>query len=384
MAEYEFFLTDASGAWLAQVDHYLGLELRFVFNGVGKWVLELPGSGVGLFTWGRRLLVRRDGEDFFSGPMFSSRHNFSGPMFSSRHNWEAGIGTEVDEITVLGYDDAILLDERILWPEVTGNFAAQAYDVRTGACETVLKQYVDYNAGPNAILPRRQGITIEVDAAKGGSVTGRARFNPMLPFLAGLAEVGGGLGFRVLDLQFQVYQPMDMSATVKFSQENGMLSGFDYDVQASTGNHVLVLGGGEGTARTIHEMQNSASILRHRRIETIKDRRDTTIVEELAQAGQEELYNHQESVSLALMPKEVDGMRAYTDWWLGDKVVAVVDGETITQVLREIKVTMTPDKGEVISPILRTSNVIGGDHPLVKLLGMAKSLDLRMNNQERR
>jgi len=373
MAEYELILMDANGEWLAQIDHFLSLELRFMFNGIGKWVLEMAGDGMGLFTWGRRLLVRRDGEDFFSGP-----------MFSSRHDWEAGIGTERDEITVSGYDDVILIANRILWPEVTGNFAAQAYDVRTGACETVLKQYVNYNLGPGAVLTRRAGITIETDTAKGSIVTGRARWNLMLPFLAGLAEVGGGLGFRMINLQFKVYQPTDLSATVKFSKENGTLSGFDYDVQASTGNHVMVLGGGEGTARTIQEAQDPASIVRHGRIEIIRDRRDTTDVNELIQSGQEELYSHQESVSLKLTPREISGMMAYTDWWLGDQVVAVVDGETITQVLREIVVKLTPEAGEVISPVLSTSNVLGGDHPLAKLLGKTRSLDLRMNTQERR
>uniref|UniRef100_A0A6H1ZEG9 Gp28/Gp37-like domain-containing protein n=1 Tax=viral metagenome TaxID=1070528 RepID=A0A6H1ZEG9_9ZZZZ len=373
MAEYELILTDASGARLAQIDHYLKLDMRLVFNGVGKWLLDLPGSGAGLFAWGRRLLVRRDGIDFFSGP-----------MFSLRHSWEAGIGTERDEITVSGFDDAYLLQNRVTWPEVAGNFYTQAYDVRTGACETVLKQYVNYNLGPGAVPPRRAGITIETDTAKGSTVTGRARWNDMLPFLIELAEVGGGLGFRMVSLQFQVYQPADKTATVKFSKENGTLAGYEYEAKAPTGNHCKVLGGGEGTARTICETSDPVSIVRHGRIEMTRDRRDTTDTLELDQSGRDELAARQESLSLALTPRETLGMSAYTDWWLGDKVAAVVDDQIITEVIREISVALTYNKGEVIMPIVGTSGAVGFDHPLMSLLEATRNLNLRMTNQERR
>lgn len=367
-AEYEIFMASADGTLIAQVDDYNSLELTFQFNDVSNWILDLPADQVWAFAWQRRIIVNRNGVLFFSGPLSNYNRTWS---------------RTTDSVSISGHDDTQYIKDRIVWPEVNGNFSASAYDVRSGVAETVLKQYANFNAGPGAILPRRTGISIETDLGRGASVIGSGRFDELLPFLQGLAVSGVGLGFRVVGLEFQVYEPEDKSATVIFSKELGTARAVQYWLASPSANHVLVLGSGDDTARVIYETMDSDSIVRHGRIETTRDRRDTSDPAQLSQTGLEELAQDQETVSLDMTPVDIDNMRGFEDWWLGDTVTAIVDNAVITDVVREVKVTVTRDAGETMQPVIGTQNAVGRNNPLSRLLDAAGRVNQRLTNLEK-
>ena len=343
---YRILVRDAARNRVAEVDDFDHFEAVLRFNAVSSWTLELPNdtdAADSLRLDGAGLIVERDGAVLLSGPV--KRRD---------RRWDE---TE-DVLEVSGRDDTVVLAERLA-PPVPGGppYTAFEFDVRTGAAETVMRQYVDLNAGPGAITVRRvPGLTLAADGARGTAVTGRARFTPLLELLQSLALAGGDLGFRVvqvgLNREFQVYAPADRTGTVVFSPDFGNLSGFDYAEAAAEGNYVYAGDRAEGTARVFVEGEDAASITRWGRIETFLDRRDTTNTTEIGQAISEELSQRASTVELSLSPTDVEGMRFLVDYGLGDKVTALIDGVALEQLVREVSVSLTADAGEVISPVV--------------------------------
>jgi hypothetical protein len=308
---------------------------------------------------------------------------------------------------------------RILaYPETNGLFGAQAYDVRTGAAETVMKQFVDYNIGPNAELSRRI-LTIEPDTGLGLHVTGRARFHNLLDLLTTLALQGGGLGFNVVqegdNLTFKVYEPADKTRSAFFSPLLGNLASFEYSNDAPESNLVIVGGGGEGTDRNIRWKPNNESILKYWRIETFVDQRDTSDEAELTQSMDEELLNKAEKHTFTFVPIDTPQLSFGKQYRLGDKVSIVltqpnevVDIETlyyfisayqtvptqservrkiqekldvIQDIVREVKISITPE-GDSISPVVGTSD--SNNNAILGIFNKMKKITRRVSNLERR
>lgn len=283
-----------------------------------------------------------------------------------------------------GPDDLIYLEDLLAYPVPGGPpYTSQAYDVRSGAAETVMKAYVDFNAGPNA-KPERQvsGLIIETDSALGESVTGRARFGELLELMQSLAIQGGGLGFRIVDMEFQIYQPNNKTSSIILSPDLGNLEAFSYRAKAAKGNYVICGGGGEGTARTFAEKGDSASIVRYGgRIEIFWDRRDTTDVAELNAQIDEELAKKAESTSLAITPIDIENMVFFEDYNLGDQVTVKVDGEAIQDVIREAQIKVIGGR-ESVKPVVSSKGVQLSE-PLVALYEQRRDLEQRISNLER-
>ncbi len=355
---------------------YGSLELVSRFNAVGSWVMTLDGRSplvqqMTLPGWGIEV-VNDDGLTVLSGPVDK-------------------VARERDErsnmLTFFGSDDNTYLVERYVHPEpatAAPPYNTNEHDVRTGKCSTVLRAYVNANLGPGALGPRKvTGLGLDPDPLAGSTITGRGRWQNMLEFLQGLALEGGGLGFRVKQvsnaLKFQVYGPVDRSATVQFSVDKGNLASYSYSTARSSANYVYVGGGGEGTARTIQEGQDSAEIVQWRRIEMFADRRDTTDAGELTQEIAKQLEEGKGETAVKVIPIDLPGSSYLVDYDLGDTVSAQVDG-TVTDVIREVKVTLTPDGPQRVEPSIGTP----GYRDVLKLFRALQKLNGRVTNLERR
>ena len=359
---YRLVVRDASLNLVAEVENYTECTISPRFNQLGAWVLELPADtpAAEALVEGAGLVVVRNGTVLLSGPM--------------THREDVG-DERGDRVRASGYDDNVVLADRLALP-CAWPYTAQEADVRTGVCETVLRAYVAANAVTGgswlSVTAGHEraavtGLALAADAAQGATVTGRARFVNLLELLTDLALSGGDLGFRVVQtltvpatLEFQVYVPADRTATAVFSREMGNLRGYEYAVEAPTGNHVIVGGQGEGVARTFRERTDTASITQYsRRIEIFKDRRDTNSTTELDQDGDTELAQRQERGQLKLEPLDTAGLaflnsdttRTYA---LGDKVTVVVRGAPVQDVVREVRITLTARDGEVLEPVVGT------------------------------
>lgn len=374
---WQIHLRDPLLARQGLLDDYQTFKAVKRLNRTGTWSLDLNVAvdKALLLTqpgWGIEVVRDSDGKHLTSGAMTKVGRKRSG---------------EKNLITVSGVDDVIHLADRLVHPQpatALPPYSVSEHDVRTGTCSTILRQYVDVNAGPGALAPRRvTGLTLAADPLVGSSVTGRGRWQNLLVFLQDLALAGGGLAFDVQQsgatLQFSVRQPTDKSGTVKFSLELGNLESYDYTLAAPTASYVVCGGGGEGTARTIREGQSSVDIAEWgRRIEKFADRRDTTATSELDQEIATTLAESQAETTFSFVPVDLPGMTYLDDYNLGDRVAAVID-DTVTELIREVEITSTPDKSTITpsvgTPVLRD---------VARLFRRLRAAETRLTNLERR
>jgi hypothetical protein len=330
--EWKIEVRNAALQRVGELDDYQSLEMVLKFNDVSTWTLSttrcnrlaaelvLPGAGI---------VVTRNGATVLSGPWTKRRDAKS---------------ADRDQITMSGVDDTVWLNRREASPVPSASgppYSAQASDLSSGVASTVLRDYVNLNAGPGAVAVRRvPGLTIGTDPVVGASVAGTARWQVLLPMLQELATAGAvdgvPIGFRVVQvgtgLEFQTYQPADLTATAVFSSGFGNLEGFEYEVTAPEANYVFVGGAGEGTARVIQEKPDSASVAKWGRIEgELVDARNAASVNELDVAATKALADNTEKTSLSITPIDTDLLAFGVHYGLGDRVTAVLDAAGVAE-----------------------------------------------------
>lgn len=336
--QWVIYVRDTANRRVAQLDSYTNATMVLRFNAVGDWQLTAPytDAAVKLASPKYGIEFVRDGQVIFTGPVTVRTRVF---------------GDGVDGYEFQGRCDNVHLSWRNVSPQPASAgppYDGDAYDVRTGAASQVIQAYVNVNAGPGAVLERRTGITVPSVGTFGSTVTGRGRWQNLLPFVAELGAAGG-VGFRVLRMQFTVYQPVDRSAQVKFSVPLGNVAAFSYSDAAPDTNHVVVAGGGEGTARVVREHTDTGSVGEWGRIESFVDRRDTTDTDELDQTGQATLTESATKRGFSITPIETESIRFGETYMLGDLVTVITDGVPVVDVVREVIITLD-DRGETVTP----------------------------------
>lgn len=385
MSSYGVFVRDSDRNVVAELDDFDKLEIVLRFNLPGSWSLSGINKSADAATYLRPtehdapgIVIDRDGSTILSGPL----------AHYARERTTTD-GFVEDLLDVSGGDDLVWLWRRIAHPSPTdGNFATQGEDVRTGAAETVMRGYVNANAGPGALGPRRvPGLTVAADDLRGDTLTERARLDVLGDLVASVALKGGGLGFRIVqtdtDLLWSVYQPSDRSDEIVLSDDVGNLADFSYSITAPEWDQVYVGGGGEDTARVFVERLDAVTASRWGRIESFRDRRDTTDLTELANTGDEELASNGEKVSFSVGAVDLPNMSFGVDYGLGDQVTAVVDDIEVVQVVREVHITVTSD-GETVVPVLGSPGVAGSTDVITDLFDRLRRLSGRTTNLERR
>lgn len=381
---WNLYARNRDGTRAGEIDHFNEAEFTPVFCDVGSWTLKLPATASileKLAQPGAGVIACRDDKALVSGPQRGFRR-----LRDAKN----------DYVEFKGYTDEVWLKNRTVSPSPTESsppYSLQATDDRSGVASTVLSQYVNVNAGPGAVAPRRvSGLTIGTDPVTGATVSGSARWeHNLLAFLQPLAT-SGGIGFRVVqvgsNLQFQPYAITNRAATVKFSHAMGNLASVDYSVTAPDGNYYYVGGTGTGASRTIKEFSDNTSIAEWGRIEgEFVDRRDTSDATQLTQAGTEALANTTERLSLALTPLETDYQKFGVHYFLGDQVTVKLEdalptvyGESglIVDVLRSVSIKLTPDDVSV-TPTIGTP----GRSDMLRIFQTLKRAVKRLNQLER-
>jgi hypothetical protein len=323
-----------------------GAEFILRFNNVGSWSLRMPfGDPLVDFlrTPGYGIVVTGpNGQVIFSGPTLAAK---------LEQTPEDPKGIWVIE----GADDTLVLTERLAYPDpAIGDVGAQtsSHDRRTGDAETVMKGYVNVNAGPGAVVSRRvAGLTVATNQNRGPVVTNAARFTELQTLLFGIAE-SAALGYDVKqvndDLVFDVFEPVDRSAFVRLDVENDLLRSSEFGYVAPEVTRVIVAGQGEAIDRLFIERSNTdstdAETAWNRRIEQFRDARQSVEVSELEQAGDEVLADTGKTVvSVAVTPSDDVQMLYGVDWNLGD-IVSVTAGEVeTTATVTEVGLSIEPD-----------------------------------------
>lgn len=346
----------------ALVDDYVQLKMVPTYNGTGTFVLDLQWSTNASQKaiedgWG--ITVERDNMPLFSGT-----------FTRKKRSWK---GRSTNRVQLSGVDDNVHLSRRVVLPCARAGtsgtiYPTAEYDAATAVAETLMRGYVSrelITGNERQIV----GLSHSTSTGLGSSVSEQGRFDNLADIVEGIAQKGGGLGYRIVQvgtaLQFQVFQPVDRSSSVVFSPEFGNLIGYDYEESAPTANYIIVGGGGEGTSRVFVEGGDNDSIAKWGRIEKFVDRRDTTDLTVLRQTLADELIKNAETRKLSIAPLEtvpnefVGDFRGYllgVDYNLGDQIRVDVDGQPLIDVVRSAEITADSDHRLSAQPMTGSAN----------------------------
>ena len=351
---------------LAEIDTYEHLTLVARHNATSTYELVLPTATdeaqLLLDAARPRLVIYANGAIYRSGPVLRIQRDRA---------------PDGDMLTVNGVDDMVWLERRVAHPQPGSSappYSTTAYDVRSGPASQVIAQFVNVNAGPGAIAARQvPGLTVPTPAAFGGTISASARYQQLLAFLQPILRQQR-LGLRVRNLVAEVFQPAGQAV---FAVEVGTLASWTSALEAPDLTYAYVAGQGEGTARLIREVQDSAALLAWGRVETFIDRRDTNLTSDLDQAGAEALAEGVHPTMLQLETLNTDGQQFLRDWNVGDTATATVGGLTVTDVITEAQIDLQANEPPRVLP------TIGGNPLTLLQWRLAQQQSRRLRQLER-
>jgi hypothetical protein len=340
------------------VSAWTSVECTLKHNDVGSGQFVAPNS-VNLYnavsTPNNRVSVIRDGSIFMSGPI----------EHPGDYRWSADSATDAGPgvLTVNFASNELYLAERLTYPNPSQAATAQTVDyfVDNGrAAELVMRSLFDRNIGGNALVARKTTVPMGLGALAGvGAVVNLStRFEVLTDVFRKLCTAGGGLGFRMRDtgtgVVFEVFAPRDRTKIVQFSRGRNNLRSLSTAPEAPTGTVALVGGANSGAARIMVER---ASATPWRRMEHFVNESGLSDTTGLQQSGDHANTDKAERVGLTATAVDSPGCRFGVDYLLGDRVaVELATGVLVTDVVRAVKLTATPEAGEVVSPAVGLSD----------------------------
>jgi len=243
-----------------------------------------------------------------------------------------------------GYND--LLRRRII---AAASGSAEAS--KSGAAETVAKEYVDEQCEGGAGSRAITGFTVEADGAHGDTNTlGRSNRN-VLEVVQEVAELGGDefavVGTGSGTFQFNWYDEQlgtDRSSEVIFALERGNMASPRLAVDRTDEvNAVRVGGKGEGTSRAYVWRTDSTLIddSSWNRIEDFVNASNESTTAGLNQAGDKRLAEKAPLKKLTFDVLQVPGCLYGKHYFLGDKVTADFLGLSETKHVAQVTVTLS-------------------------------------------
>ncbi|ROP53269.1 siphovirus ReqiPepy6 Gp37-like family protein [Streptomyces sp. PanSC9] len=348
---------DQNLAILGVVDDFTSLTITPRFNAVGAFVLNIAADSpkADLLVPGNGLIIRRGSDVLMSGPI-------------REPNWSSGDGGS-GTLTVNGVDDMTLLAGATCWPNPTaapGSQTASVYKISGVVAETAMRALVNLNIGPGAQAARKiSNLTLAADGLHGASITKQVnQFDNLLAVLQDIAKTAG-LGFRIVqvgsNLQFQVYEPADLSASAKFSFRLGNLTDASYSVTAPTCTKAVVVAGGGSSPRVVSVTTRADAAFPGPWIEQFVDLTsvDTASVDLTAQMDQganEALTTGAAQGNLTMTPIDTPRLQFGRDYTVGDQVSCQVRGDFISDVVREVNITFDAQGGYVAKAVIGSSD----------------------------
>lgn len=356
-AEYTVLVTDEDLVILGDpITDWITLDVTLRFNEPGSGLVELPGRENlrEQLVPGCRIVVIRythetGGEILLSGPMEQFLHE------RSDNGENAGIG----RITVHFGDDLAKVVARQTYPNPAQTPDTQTTEAwtYTGNAELALRDLVNLNAGPGALVARRvPQLALGTLASVGTSVTVTAdRMQPLGEVAREIAQVGGELGFRTRQsggqILFEVYDPPDVSTTARFGFNLGNLKYIGYELSAPKATTVIA--GGQGDvgepSRALVERNNTVDEAAWGRYETLH----STSGEDTAKAEDEadlKLAEAAPTIRIATSIADNEQQQYGVHYGLGSKVaIEVATGVEIVDVVRTVHIQAWATAGSIIS-----------------------------------
>lgn len=356
---------------VGEIDDYTSLTVTSTFNDVGSWQLELSGESAKL-----PLLNPQENPGGGIVVLRGTDVVFSGPVRSFSWSQEGDPGT----LTVSGPDDNVALTQRLVWPTPGADIDHQGdfYTHAKADAETVMRDLVDQNAGPSALVARRvPGLALQPVNQHRGRVHAPAkmRFSTLLEELqleAVAAQTGTDrktqLGFRVVQvgsaLEFQVFASVDRLSYAKFSTDLGNLAGSSYTLTGPAATAVIV---GVGSAPTDSGARIATDLLQYERADTVwpyrveqfQDFGEITIadadnVERADDAGEQALDQGAGQIGISMSPIDTHLLQFGRDYAVGDWVTVTNRFATVQERVIRVGLTWTASEGEAFAAAVGT------------------------------
>jgi len=345
-ARYKIHLKDQSGSLVAIIDDYTNLSVSHRINSISSYNFQIDGND------DRIELIELDGQieiyrsDAYNGIdwylEFEGFHrSFTKQTFENGRKTYTSFGR--------GYND--LLNRRYI-----GYYSGTDQASKSGVGETIMKEFVDENAGPSATTPPRitdgvmLGLSIEADAARGDNWTGSKSWINLLTTCQEISNVSG-IDFNIVGTGAQTFSFMvygeqlgsDRSVAgldpntglngageypVVFSLNKGNMKLPSYSLKRSAeGNACLVLGEGIATDRETREVKDAAAILDSpwNRMEFSKDARNYSTDSGYQSVGEDAIEERQKKEAFNFNVMQVPSTLYGKHYFFGDKVTGQYD-----------------------------------------------------------
>lgn len=230
--------------------------------------------------------------------------------------------------------------------------ASTTFTLKGGVAETVMKQYVEENAGPSALASLTRaangaftGFTVEPSAGRGAQWAGQRSYQNLLDVLQ---EISGALtsvdfdvvrtdvpGSGAATFEFRCYYPQlgtDRSATVKFATLFGNMQNPFYTLSRTDEvNRAIVLGAGQDSARRILTQDSVYTIdSPWNVIEKSQDSRQEDTLTGLIAAANAVLESGKPQEQFTFAVLQTAAYQYGRDYFLGDIVSAAFDSDIST------------------------------------------------------
>lgn len=328
MVRYQVRLYNTSGSLVAIFDDWSSLEVNKRINNfdVHTFMIDGRDSRVSLFTLDSFVHVQRK-DDATSLPWTTEYFGF--------HRTSQRQFTEVNKQIFTSYGRGLLdLARRAIVLYPSGSTGSS----KSGAAETVMKEFVNENIGPGAIAPRlysnvMPGLTIAADSALGGTWSGSRAWRNLLEVLQDIANANG-IDFNIVNtgpatFEFRTYYPQlgtDHSITtgtdpVVFAVEFGnMLSPSFTLSRTEEVTAIICLGQGQDANRSIHQaLSTDALDSPWNRIEQSHDARNEDILGQESESAAA-LFSLQKTESFQFTVMQTSSSVYGRDYAVGDIV----------------------------------------------------------------
>jgi hypothetical protein len=411
---YELFVRDSSLRTIGQVDDFISLAGRLVYNDIGTWQCEIssgspaadlldpalnPGGGV---------VIKRDGEVLMTGPIsgFTDDWDIDNP-----YN---------EKITVMGTDDNIWLWSRVIYPDYThvATYAYSNYEDlfrRVGgagiAAESIMIQIVKESMGSIALVARRLArLVIPASLGRGRVVTTqRWRYDKVLGEALQELSIKSRVGTDpTTDLQFNLQQEgqelvfrVDNQAVkapfIRFSRALGTIKSSQMSTTAAVSTNALLgapidaiisamaeEGDTEEKALAIANEINPFSLadtIYPRYVEEFVDvgaidhegQTEEEIAAEINDKARENFETQGGQIGASIVPLETEFLSFNKDYHLGDYCTVILPRKTFVERIREVGFSTDAGDGEKLEIVVGTlegpynRNVKGAYRPIKKL-----------------
>jgi hypothetical protein len=181
-------------------------------------------------------------------------------------------------------------------------------------------------------------------------------------------------------IEFQVYDPPDLSDQVFFSFGLGNLKYVSYEVTSPTATTAIVGGQGDGADRFLLERNNAGGEAAWGRTEKLVSRPGNDPTADLQSAGDDELNDDAETARLPTSTGDTPSQRYGVDYDLGCLVsVESWPGSLVSDIVNTVHLQVWPTAGEVVSATIGSQAETSDPVWLQRL----RSIDKRVGYLER-